>query len=85
MTPERSRAALALGGVLALALAVRLAHWVDILRSNLLQVVTVYADMGAYWKWAHGILGGDLLGRDTFHPHFPWMDLIAPMETWYRW
>lgn len=35
-------------------------------------------------EWARRI-PGDVLGRDTYHPHTEWMRKLAPPETWHRW
>src|SRR5262249_24241281 len=39
----------------------------------------------AFYQWARTILAGDWLGRATYHPYFPWMRDIAPLQTWYHW
>lgn len=43
------------------------------------------SDMATHWQWAGRIAAGDLLTRDAYHPYSPWMQEIAPLETWVRW
>lgn len=42
------------------------------------------SDMHAYWAWAASIRAGDLLGRETPHPYFRWMEACGPPEAWDR-
>lgn len=39
----------------------------------------------AFFQWAKTILEGDWLGRDTYHPYYPWMRQVGDLEEWYRW
>ena len=82
---ERTR--LALIWILALGCAVRLNHYWAISQTAFLKItfVSTNSDPYASWQWAQTILAGDLLGRDTYHPYFTWMEEMAPLETWYRW
>jgi len=72
--------------ILGAALALRLSHFWFISQSAFPKITFYFSesDMHATWEWARTIVGGDLLGRDTYHPYFRWMKEIAPLETWYR-
>ena len=78
---------LMLCAILAVALAVRMAHLAAILRSHSDRLPLVFkeTDMRAFLDWSDAILAGDVLQRDTFHPTFDWMRAMAPAETWYHW
>lgn len=73
--------------VVVLGLLVRLAHFWSISHTPFTQfpLVLKTTDLYANWQWAQTILAGDLLGRDTYHPYFDWMQKIAPLERWYQW
>jgi 4-amino-4-deoxy-L-arabinose transferase-like glycosyltransferase len=43
------------------------------------------SDMATHWEWAGRIVHGDLLTRDAYQPYPPWMQGIAPLETWLHW
>src|SRR5262245_28921388 len=77
----------ALGAILGVALAVRLANlWTFVeLPIATYQRTWTESDMETAWRWSGRILGGDLLGRDTVHQYTEWMQSIAPLETWERW
>ena len=74
-------------GVVCLAVFLRLLHLSAVSQTAFLRfpLVIDQSDMYAFWQWAHRILDGDWLGRDTYHPNFEWREQIAPLETWYRW
>jgi hypothetical protein len=74
-----------LAGILLLGLALRVLHFHAIIEAEFPTLMVTLADAGTYWEWAQSIREGDWLSRDTYHPYFPWMAEIAPMETWYRW
>jgi hypothetical protein len=76
-----------LSAILLGGLALRLAHFVAVVRTPWPELPLVFdqSDMHAFWKWAEAILAGDWLGRDPYHPYFTWMKEIAPLEVWYRW
>ncbi|MCI0410548.1 MAG: glycosyltransferase family 39 protein, partial [Acidobacteria bacterium] len=64
----------------------RLLHFWWISGSALLQFHSVAeTDIRVYWEWAQKILGGDLLGRDTYHYYGKHQQVVAPLDTWYRW
>jgi dolichyl-phosphate-mannose-protein mannosyltransferase len=73
--------------VLGVACAVRLAS----LRAMAAQPFSTFqfswaeSDMATHWEWAGRIVRGDLLTRDAYHPYPPWMQEIAPLESWIRW
>ena len=77
----------ALVAILAAGLLIRLIHFGFISRTAFPEIplVSDQSDMYAFWQWAQAIRGGDLLGRDTYHPYFGWMKKIGPPEAWYRW
>jgi tetratricopeptide (TPR) repeat protein len=76
----------ALIAIVALAVLVRLLHFWAISGTALPKLHTVVeSDMRAYWEWANRTLDGDLLGRDTYQAYTKYMQLVAPLDTWYRW
>lgn len=81
------RARVLLAVILALGLLVRAAHFAAIADSVLpgIQLAIPGSDTAAHWEWSGEILAGDWLGRETFHQYTPWMQELAPIETWYRW
>jgi hypothetical protein len=85
--PNGRMVRLALLGITAGGLVVRLLHFVAIAATAFPEIprVSTDSDMYAVWRWAESILAGDVLGRDTYHPSFLWMQAMAPLETWYRW
>src|SRR5262249_39246530 len=42
-------------------------------------------DLFSNVEWPRTILGGDWLGRSTYHPYFNWMRERGTAEAWYRW
>jgi hypothetical protein len=76
----------ALVAVLGVALGVRLANvrWMAAQPITDFQYVWGDSDMAMHWQWAGRIVGGDLLSREPY-PLPPWMQAIAPFETWQRW
>jgi len=76
-----------LGGVLVLALAVRLAHVTAFAHLPLATYQETWreSDMALNVAWADAIRAGDWLGRDTVHPFTQWMAPIAPLHTWQQW
>ena len=42
-------------------------------------------DMHATWEWSNGILAGDLLGHDTYHPEVQWMKDVGTKADWAQW
>jgi len=73
--------------VLGVACAVRLAslRWMAAQPFSTFQFSWVESDMATHWEWAGRIVRGDLLTRDAYHPYPPWMQEIAPLESWIRW
>lgn len=45
-------------------------------------VEATQTDMHATWEWADRILAGDILGRETYHPGFEWMDQAGRRAEW---
>ncbi len=84
--PRRKAVALGLFAIVVAAAAVRLFHGAAICRTAYPRVPITFtqSDLHANLEWAETILEGDLLGRDTYHPDFEWMDEIATRETWHR-
>jgi len=72
--------------VLGVALGVRLANvrWMAAQPITEFQYVWGDGDMAMHWQWAGRIAHGDLLSREPY-PLPPWMQAIAPFETWQRW
>lgn len=74
-------------GIVVMAFVLRLVHlwtisqgaWID------RHLTATNADDYTFFQWAQTIVAGDWLGRDTYHPYFPWMQEIAPLEDWHRW
>jgi Dolichyl-phosphate-mannose-protein mannosyltransferase len=83
----RTHSRVVLLGILALGLLFRLIHFQALTETAFLKIPLIYtqSDMYAFWQWAQTILGGDLLGRNTYHYYFRWMQDIASQETWYHW
>ena len=72
--------------ILILGALLRLLHFWWISGAALLEFHSVTeSDMRVYWEWAQKILAGDLLGRDTYHYYGKHQQLVAPIDTWYRW
>jgi 4-amino-4-deoxy-L-arabinose transferase-like glycosyltransferase len=73
--------------VLGVACAVRVANlrWMAAQPFSAFQFVWMDSDMATHWEWAGRIVRGDLLTRDPYQPYPPWMQDIAPLETWNRW
>jgi hypothetical protein len=46
--------------------------------------IATASDMHATMEWSDKILAGDLLGRDTYHPSFGWMQESGSPEEWAR-
>lgn len=73
--------------IIAFGCLIRLLHFWAISGTAFLKLPLGFdqSDMYAIRQWAQTIIAGDLLGRNTYHPYFEWMKVIAPLETWYRW
>jgi 4-amino-4-deoxy-L-arabinose transferase-like glycosyltransferase len=71
--------------ILGLAVGVRALHFWAISDTAFLKFPLWFdqSDMYTFWQWAHRILAGDWLGRETYHSYFEAMREIAPIETWY--
>lgn len=84
---EDKRTTWLLAAILGPALLVRLVHlwFLSDAAFPRTPLHCLETDMSAFWRWAQAILAGDWVGRDTYHPHFEWMQRIAPIETWYEW
>ncbi len=85
--PIKRSVAISLLSILGGGLLIRLVHFWAIARTAFPQAQVIFeqSDMHTFWRWAHTILAGDILGWDTYHPYFDWMRDMAPLETWYRW
>jgi 4-amino-4-deoxy-L-arabinose transferase-like glycosyltransferase len=81
------RYAIALALVLGVACGVRVVnlHWMAAQPLGTFQFSWAESDMATHWAWAGRILQGDVLTRNAYHPYPPWMQQIAPLETWDRW
>jgi 4-amino-4-deoxy-L-arabinose transferase-like glycosyltransferase len=85
-TTKLSRETTYVVAILILGLLLRILHFHAIVEAEFPKLlVTKGGDMQKYWEWAQHIAAGDWLNRDTYHPYSPWMQNIAPLETWYRW
>jgi glycosyltransferase involved in cell wall biosynthesis/4-amino-4-deoxy-L-arabinose transferase-like glycosyltransferase len=64
----------------------RLAHFWFIVQTPWTQhhLMLEYDDFMNY-QWVQKILAGDWLARDTYHPYTRYMQMMAPLETWYQW
>jgi 4-amino-4-deoxy-L-arabinose transferase-like glycosyltransferase len=73
--------------IVTLALLFRLIYFQTLTETAFLKIPLMYikSDMYAFLEWAKAILEGDILGIDTYHPYFEWMQAIALQETWYHW
>jgi len=77
-----------LAGILVLGLLLRLMHFAFILPTPFPRwaLVADQTDMHVFWQWAHRIIAGDWLGRDTYHPYFRWMQQMDTLDNWHaRW
>jgi hypothetical protein len=70
-----------------LALTVRATHLVQIAETPLLDYHRAFSqsDMHLFHQWSLRIVGGDLIGRERYHPLVNWQLAIAPAEKWERW
>jgi hypothetical protein len=77
---------LTLAAIVVLAFALRFLHWRSLVQTEYPQLAhaLIYFDMRGFLDWSDRIIGGDILGRDTFHPYHDWMRR-APIEQWYQW
>jgi len=73
--------------VLAIACGVRAANlrWMAAQPASRTQFSWAEGDMATHWRWAGLIVDGDVLTRGAHGPYPPWMQEIAPLETWDRW
>ena len=76
-------------GITLLALALRVGFFVELRDHPLIDLplhpIGSQTDNAFYWEWSGEVLAGDLLGRDTPHPQYGWMDRMGTHETWLRW
>ena len=84
MTVERR---LALFAVVVVCVIVRVAHLLAVHDIPVFSAHRIWpqSDMYIFDQWAQRIVGGDLLGRTTYHPILDWMSRTVPPETWARW
>ena len=84
---SKRQALIVLAWICALGLSIRLLHLWAIAQSAWPQHHLMHSDMDdhSFFEWAQTILGGDWLGRETYHPYFEWMKEIAPLTTWQEW
>lgn len=73
--------------IFLLGFALRIAHGVFLSQTIYDEMNTTFdqADSYAYFTWAGQIQAGDWLGRDTYHPHFDWMEEYGSRSDWARW
>ena len=73
--------------IFGLGLSLRLSHYWAIADTPFpdLPLLLNQTDLFANVEWARTILGGDWLGRSTYHPYFSWMRERGTAEAWYRW
>ena len=85
--PTERRVRIVLAALLLFAAGVRGVHLGRHLASplGLTEEVLVSTDLQAFAEWGRRIAGGDVLGRDTYHPYMDWMERIAPLDRFERW
>jgi 4-amino-4-deoxy-L-arabinose transferase-like glycosyltransferase len=73
--------------LVALALFVRLLHLAHVQPTPLFDFHRSFreSDMYMFDQWAHRIVGGDVLGHETYHPLNGWQVVSAPAEAWRLW
>jgi len=73
--------------VLGLALVVRFAHLAQVEQTPLMNYHRDFVDSDMYLfdQWARRIAGGDVLGREVYHPLARWQLQAAPQSAWDRW
>ena len=73
-------------GIVAIGIVLRLAHFWFVVHTPWPQhhLMLEYDDFMNF-QWAQTILAGDWLGRETYHPYTKYMQMMAPLETWYQW
>jgi hypothetical protein len=73
--------------VLVVACSVRVVNlrWMATQPATSAQFSWEASDMATHWRWAGRIVDGDVLTRGAHGPYPPWMQEIAPLETWDRW
>ncbi len=78
------RHSIILFAIIGLSLLLRGATYVAFLQTALpwFPEEAAQTDMHATWQWSGQILAGDLLGRETYHPEFQWMQNAGQREEW---
>jgi len=73
--------------LLLVGLSIRVVHFTALSPTAYMQFprFATQTDMYAVWEWSGQIVAGDLLGRDTYHPDFAWMQQLGDREDWTRW
>lgn len=73
--------------IFLLGLGIRLIHGLTLTQTLYAEINTEFqqGDTRAFYQWAHEIMAGDWLGRDTFHTHVQWMQDYGEKTEWYRW
>lgn len=81
------RKAVTLVLLLALALLVRGWHLAAVSDTPLMAYHRHFtqSDMYVFDEWARRIAGGDVLGREVYHPIQAWQERAAPPERWREW
>lgn len=86
-TGRRVRRGHVAAGLVSLAVLVRLVHIVIVVPEPLFDYHLTFRDSDMYFfdRWAERIVGGDVLGREVYHPLAQWQLAIAPLEKWEQW
>lgn len=84
--PTRGARSLRLA-LVGLALLVRLLHLAHVEPSPIFDYHRSFreSDMYMFDQWARRIVGGDVLGRQVYHPLNGWQTAAAPAESWNLW
>jgi tetratricopeptide (TPR) repeat protein len=87
LPPSRSVRRGLLAAVVALSIAVRVAHLVIIYPTPSFSFHRTWSnsDMYIFNQWAGRIVAGDILCRQQYAPVLPWMLRSAPAEKWRQW
>ena len=73
--------------VAALGVLLRLVHLLAVSSTPILSYHQTFgqSDMYMFDQWAQRIAGGDVLGREVYHPLNSWQLEAAPLEKWKAW
>lgn len=76
-----------LAAILVTCIAVRVTHLISVYPTPQFAFHRTWGNTDMYLldQWAQRIVGGDILGRQLYHPVLDWMLRAAPAEKWTQW